>query len=126
MAMRFLAVWERHYIDAGAGRTGSLEPRGRAHAAAPTIRWLHARDRAFPEHADEVGADHRHTVEVPLNHVAAVLQQESALLARLDALRNHLEVEAVGKRDDGFCDRRIVRVGRKVAYEASIDLEQVD
>ena len=52
--------------------------------------------------------------------------QEFELLAGLDALGDHLEVEALAHVDDGSHDGGIVRIDRDVAHERLVDLQSAD
>src|SRR5258706_116272 len=65
--------------------------------------------------------------EVALDLVAAVRVEERAVLGRLDALGDDLEVQAVAERDDRLGDEALVRAAaRGVAHERSVDLERRD
>src|SRR5512146_2562404 len=69
---------------------------------------------------------HRRAEEESLHLVAAPRGEERELRIGLDAFGEHLEVEAVGERDDRFRDREASRVGRDLPHEREVDLQAVD
>ena len=52
-----------------------------------------------------------------------VAAQQIQLLARLHPLGDHLELQALGERDDRLRDRGVVGVARDVLDERLVDLE---
>src|SRR6185295_6491117 len=68
---------------------------------------------------------HRRGEEVSLPVIAAHLPQLRELGRSLDALRDHLQVEAVAETDDGAHDLRLVRMAAVGAEEGAVDLQRV-
>src|SRR5499427_3817055 len=58
-----------------------------------------------------------HGEAVALDLVAAVRGEQLELLLGLDALGDHLELEAVRQADDRERDHRVLGIGRDVAHE---------
>src|SRR5262245_60523465 len=60
-----------------------------------------------------------------LRQVTAHVAQDLELLEALDALGDHLDVQAARHGDDGSDDGVVGGVGHDVAYEATVDLQRV-
>ncbi len=69
---------------------------------------------------------HRPSEQVALEAFAAVQLEETQLARGFHAFGHDLQVEALGQRQDGADDGRIVGVGEHIAHEALVDLDQVE
>ena len=106
--------------------TGSQRQRDRAERLARTRAGSMDQPRAAPQQFQKLGRRQGAREQVALHLVAVVAAQQIELLARLHPLGDHLELQALGERDDRLRDRGVVGVGRDVLDERLVDLEGAD
>src|SRR5204862_302964 len=81
---------------------------------------------SVPYHIGKGRRQHGRAEVKSLVLIAAELREEGELLGGLHTLRDHLQMQTVGERDDGTHDRRVFRTPRHVFDEAAVDLQLVD